>query len=236
MLDDVSSQMISIKSRKCPSTSEDQMLLAESIIRSYLTHLRSIYSFPPHHSSSSSMGQLFLSVEYQYLKDMERNLSNQMENLLEIFVSSNGSLIEKNSFVRSILYSNPNHLDHFIANYGLALESISKSTSNNINLKYLFRRKQFVQLICVEQQRQQEEDFVFQFDEQTPSNDVLSLTGIHSIIDKHLKSIRISLKEKCSEQKRSFLIFPFAEFCFVPIFHSNPIPSLLSLSLDEPHL
>ena len=46
------------------------MLLVESIIRSYLTHIRSIYSFQRHLSNNASLLDFFLSLECQFFQQL----------------------------------------------------------------------------------------------------------------------------------------------------------------------
>lgn len=137
---------------------EDDMLLVESIIRSYLTHLRSIYSSPPPHSSSSSLIDLFLLLEYQSLKTFEHHLINQMEHLLEIFAGIESPSLQTNAFIRSILFDSNSIIANFINNYRSTLEHLSQSTSKNINLRFIRRRKQFLQIIRLEQSRKQQID------------------------------------------------------------------------------
>lgn len=154
-----SGELLLIKPKRV--ITDETMLLAESILRSYLTHLRSIYPYAPPHSSTSMVG-LFLHVEFEHMKSIEDKLCQQMEHLLDIFVSSNASILQTNPFLHSILFHRQSNIDHFISNYGQALESLSKSTSTQVNLRFIRRRKQFLHFIALEQQRQDDDDLVFQ--------------------------------------------------------------------------
>ena len=159
LIENLSGEVLLIKPKRI--ITDETMLLTESILRSYLTHLRSIYPYSPPHSSTS-MIELFLNVEFEYLKSTEDKLCQQMEDLLDIFVSSNGSILLTNSFLRSILFHRQSNIDHFISNYGQALESLSKSTSIQVNMRFIQRRKQFLHFISLEQQRQDDDDLIFQ--------------------------------------------------------------------------
>lgn len=137
---------------------EDDMLLVESIVRSYLTHLRSIYSSPPLHLSPSSLIDLFILLEYQSLKTFEHHLIIQMEHLLEIFAGIESPSLDTNAFIRSILFDSNSLIANMINNYRSTLEHLSQSTSKNVNLRFIHRRKQFLQIIRLEQLRKQQID------------------------------------------------------------------------------
>ena len=150
-----------LSNEKIDSIREDEMLLVESIVRSYLTHLRSIYSYKRLHSISSSLIDLFVSNELHLLQTLENDLCNRMEYLLEVFAGIEISSSNMDSFCRSILYDTNSTITNFVTNYGLALENLSKSTSNNVNLRFIRRRKQLIQVMRLEQARRQDDDLVF---------------------------------------------------------------------------
>jgi hypothetical protein len=83
---------------------EDDLLLVESIVRSHLTHLRSIYSSPPIHSTFPSIIDLFLYIECHLLQNLENDLCIRMEHFLEVFDEIESFSSNTESFVRSILY------------------------------------------------------------------------------------------------------------------------------------
>ena len=142
---------------------DDQLLLVESIIRSHLTHLRAIYSFPRLHSvASSSSIDLFLAREHQHLIADQDDLSRRMEQLLEILPTSDVSLLTSNALVRSILYDRPAMIKNFVNNYGSALEYLSKATPSDVNLKFIRRRRALIRLLRLEQASEQEEELIFQ--------------------------------------------------------------------------
>jgi hypothetical protein len=87
-----------LSNTKLSSTKEDEMLLVESITRSYLTHFRSIYSFPRH----LSLLDFFLSLECQFFQKLEHQLSSQTEQLLEIFAGIEIPSSKTETFIRSI--------------------------------------------------------------------------------------------------------------------------------------
>jgi hypothetical protein len=137
---------------------ENDILLVESIVHSHLTHLRSIYSYQPVHSTFSSIIDLFVFIECHLLKTLENDLCVRMEHLLEVFdgiesLSSNAEL-----FIRSILYDSNSIITNFVDNYGVALEHLCKTTSTNVNLRFIRRRKQFIEVMRLEQTRKQETD------------------------------------------------------------------------------
>jgi len=137
------------------------MLLVESIIRSYLTHLRSIYSYQRIHSTCLSLIDLFILIESHLLKTIENDLSIRMENLLEIFSGINNSSINIELFIHEILYDSNSIMENFVINYGLALEHLCKTISNNVNLRFIRRQKQIIQVMRLEQSRKQDDDLVF---------------------------------------------------------------------------
>ncbi len=142
-------------------TKENDLLLVESIVRSYLTHLRSIYSYQPVHSTCLSLIDLFIFIECHLLKTIENDLSIRMENLLEIFSGINSPLTNIESFIHEILYDSNSIMENFVINYGLALEHLCKTTSNNVNLRFIRRQKQIIQVMRLEQSRKQDDDLVF---------------------------------------------------------------------------
>ena len=141
---------------------EDDLLLVQSIVRSYLTHLRSIYSHSHIHSTCSSIIDLFLFIEYNFLEKLEKDLSTRMEYLLEIFNGIENLSSNAEAFIRSILYDSNGSLANFVNNYGVALEHLCKATATNINLRFIRRRKQFLRVMRLEQNRKQEiDDLIF---------------------------------------------------------------------------
>lgn len=142
------------------STKEDDMLLAESIIRSYLTHFRSIFSYQ-HSSTFLSLSDLFIYMEYRLLKSLEKDLCHQMENLLEIFAGIEIPSSNTSQFIRSILYDSNSNIGNFVSNYGLTLKHISEMKSNNINLRFIRRRKEFLEIMRLERDRQKHNNRVF---------------------------------------------------------------------------
>jgi hypothetical protein len=143
------------------SRKEDDMLLVESIVRSYLTHFRSIYSYQHHHSSCSSLTDLFIFIEYRLLQTLENDLCHRMEHLIDVFGGNEIPSSKTESFIRSILYDSNSTITNFVANYGLALENLCKTTSNHINLRFIRRRKQIINVMRLEQARKQDDDLVF---------------------------------------------------------------------------
>jgi hypothetical protein len=143
------------------SIKENDILLVESIIRSYLTHLRSIYSYQNVHSTCLSLIDLFIYIEYHFLQKLEHDLCIQMENLLEIFSGIEIPSLNIETFIHSILYDSNSIIANFVNNYGLALEHLSKTTSNNVNLRFIRRRKQFIEVMRLEQTRKQDDDLGF---------------------------------------------------------------------------
>ena len=158
-------ESVILSNEKICSTKEDEMLLVESIVRSYLTHLRSIYSYQPLHSTYSSLIDLFVFNEYHLLQILENQLCNRMEYLLEVLAGIEIPSSNIESFIRSILYDKNSTITNFVTNYGLALENLSKTTSNNVNLRFIRRRKQFIQVMRLEQTRRQDDDLVFHVSE-----------------------------------------------------------------------
>jgi hypothetical protein len=142
-------------------TKENDMLLVESIIRSYLTHLRSIYSYQHVDSTCSSLIDLFIYLECHLLKTLANNLCIQMEDLLEIFTGIEIPTSETESFICSILYDKNSTMTNFVINYGVALEHLCKTKSNNVDLKFIRRRKQIIEVMRLEQSRKQDDDLVF---------------------------------------------------------------------------
>jgi hypothetical protein len=154
-------ESVILSNEKMDSIREDEMLLVESIVRSYLTHLRSIYSYKSLHSTSSSLIDLFVSNELHFLQTLENDLCNRMEYLLEVFAGIQISSSNIDSFIHSILYDYNSTITNFVTNYGAALQNLSKSTSNNVNLRFIRRRKQFIQVMRLEQARKQDDELVF---------------------------------------------------------------------------
>jgi len=84
-----------------------------------------------------------------------------MENLLEIFSGINNSSINIELFIHEILYDSNSIMENFVINYGLALEHLCKTISNNVNLRFIRRQKQIIQVMRLEQSRKQDDDLVF---------------------------------------------------------------------------
>lgn len=126
-------------------TKEDEMILVESIVRHYLDCLRSIDSDQSLHSTCSSSIDLFLFNEYTLMKKFSNDLYHRMNYLLEVFTRVEVPLSETNLLIRSILYDST--IANFVRNYQFAFEQISKTNSNNINLRFIRRRKQLLQLM-----------------------------------------------------------------------------------------
>jgi hypothetical protein len=137
------------------------MPFVESIVRNYLTHFRSIDSYQRLDSTCVSLIDLFILIECHLLKSSENDLCHRMENLLEIFSGIERSSSNTDLFIRSILYDSNSLMTNFVKNYGLALENLCKMTSNNVNLRFIRRRKQFIQVMRLEQTRKQNEDLIF---------------------------------------------------------------------------
>jgi hypothetical protein len=83
---------------------ENDILLVESIVRSHLTHLRSIYSYQPVHSTFSSIIDLFIFIECHLLQTLENDLCTRMEHLLEVFDGIESLSSNAESFIGSILH------------------------------------------------------------------------------------------------------------------------------------
>jgi len=127
------------------------MPFVESIVRNYLTHFRSIDSYQRLDSTCVSLIDLFLLIECHLLKSLENDLCHRMENLLEIFSGIEKSSSNTDLFIRSILYDSNSLMTNFVENYGFALENLCKMTSNNVNLRFIRRRKQLIQVMRLEQ-------------------------------------------------------------------------------------
>jgi hypothetical protein len=137
------------------------MPFVESIVRNYLNHFRSIESYQRFDSTCVSLIDLFLLNECHLLKSLENDLCHRMENLLEIFSGIERSSSNTDLFIRSILYDSNSLMTNFVENYDFALENLCKMTSNNVNLRFIRRRKQLIQVMRLEQTRKQNEDLVF---------------------------------------------------------------------------
>jgi hypothetical protein len=48
-----------------------------------------------------------------------------------------------------------------VSNYGLALENLSKSISSHVNLRFIRRQKQIIDVMRLEQARKQDDELVF---------------------------------------------------------------------------
>ena len=153
---------ISLNERYRSTTNDDEMLLVESIIRSYLTHLRSIYSYQPSHStSSSSLIDSFILIEYNFLQSLEKNLSYQMEYSLDVFAGIDVPLTNTDTFIHSILYDSTSIIKNFVAHFGLIMKNVGQTKVTNVNLRFIRRRKQFIQVLRLEQARKRNDNFAF---------------------------------------------------------------------------
>ncbi|CAF4253976.1 unnamed protein product, partial [Rotaria magnacalcarata] len=84
----------------------------------------------------------------------------------------------------------------FVANYGLALRNISERKQNNINLRFIRRRKQFIQVMRMEQVRKQgDRIFHLKYDEEKELTNDLVVSGIHSTSTSNQKDFIIYLDE-----------------------------------------
>ena len=84
-----------------------------------------------------------------------------MEHLLEVLAGIEIPSINTESFIHSILYDLNSTMTNFVANYGAALKHLCKMTSNSVNVRFIRRRKQFIQVMRLEQARKQDDDLVF---------------------------------------------------------------------------
>lgn len=136
---------IFLSKEKLSSIKEDETILIESIVRHYLDRLRSIDSHQSSHSTSSSSIDLFISNEYVLMQRLSTDLCHRMDHLLEVFARVEMASPEMKLFIRSILHDST--MANFVRNYQLALEHLGKMNSTDVNLKFIRRRKQFLQLI-----------------------------------------------------------------------------------------
>ncbi|CAF3428145.1 unnamed protein product [Rotaria socialis] len=226
------------------STKEDEMLLVESIVRSYLTHFRSIYAHQ-HPSTPSSLIDLFIFMEYHLLKSLENDLAHQMEYLLEVFSDIEISLPKTDLFIRSILYDSNSTIQNFVANYGLALRNISERKQNNINLRFIRRRKQFIQVMRMEQVRKQDDRiFHLKYDEKKELTNDLVVSGIHSTSTNSQKDFIIYLDESSPNDTTMISAITLNTNdknipCYLPIVHRDikDKSELISiLSIEKPHI
>lgn len=101
-------------------------------------------------------------MEYQSLQTVEHELSARMERLLEVFDGLENPSSDTEALIRSILYPSDSGIANFVNNYGAAIEHLCKTTAANVNLKFIRRRKQFIDVMRLEQARKQEtDDLVF---------------------------------------------------------------------------
>ncbi|CAF3088863.1 unnamed protein product [Rotaria sp. Silwood2] len=238
-------EKIILSNEKNISTKEDDMLLAESIVRSYLTHFRSIYS-SQHHSICSSLIDLFINFEYHLLESLQNNLCHQMEYLLEVFAGIDISLSNTDSFIHSILYESNSNIKHFVANYGLALKNLGEMKSNNVNLRFIRRRKQFIQIMRLEQARKQDDDLVFhlKYDGKTETTNVITLSGVHSTSNINKKDVIIYLDETSSNDTSLISTITLNTNdkntpCYLPVVHGDTKDKpelIIFLSIDKPYL
>ena len=228
------------------------LLLFFFLIR-VLIHWRSIYPSPSPQSP-------FLIINGRSLFDGRIGI-----NLLENFVLFNGSILQTNSVLHSMISPRHSQIDDFIANSGLAFESLSKSSSTKINWRFL-RRRQCLRFISLDQQRQNEDDeeknLFFQvgaWNLVSPSlltiaflqiwmnspidpNGKYLLEGFYLVIDDDDKPIGILFRENPSSAPRALPVLRLDEnsspnkSSFLSICHAERIPSsLLLLSLERPH-
>ena len=154
------------------------MVLVESTVRSYLTHFSSIHPYQHLDTACVSLIDLFIKIECHLLQSLKNDLCNKMEYLLEVFAGIEISSSKTDSFIRSILYDSSSTMKNFVKNYGLALENLSKMTSNDVDLRFIRRRKQFIQVMRLERTRKQNDDLGFQVSDFVTMNQVFYLMYI----------------------------------------------------------
>ncbi|CAF3981160.1 unnamed protein product, partial [Rotaria sordida] len=170
-----------------------------------------------------------------------------MEYLLDVFSSIHIPLSNTNSFIRSILYDSNSNIQNFIGNYGLALKNLSQMKSNNINLRFIRRRKQFIQIIRLEQARKQDDNLVFhlKYDGKTEISNILTLSGIHSISNTKKNELIIYLDEISPNDKTLISAITLNTNdnntpSYLPLVIHNDITDkselILFFSIDKPHL
>lgn len=188
-----------------------------------------------------------------------------MEYLLEIFSGIENLSLEMETFIHSILYDSNSTIENFVNNYGLALEHLCKTTSNNLNLKFIRRRKQFIQVMGLEQTRKQDDDLVFhvrlflinkrkfiQFiliqlkyhGNNSETTNILTLSGIHSTSNTDRKDATICLDE--SSPSDNILISAITLDnndknipSYLPVVNNDKKSNtelILHLTIDEPHI
>ncbi|CAF1088574.1 unnamed protein product [Rotaria sordida] len=182
-----------------------------------------------------------------FFESLQKNLSHQMEYLLDVFSSIHIPLSNTNSFIRSILYDSNSNIQNFIGNYGLALKNLSQMKSNNINLRFIRRRKQFIQIIRLEQARKQDDNLVFhlKYDGKTEISNILTLSGIHSISNTKKNELIIYLDEISPNDKTLISAITLNTNdnntpSYLPLVIHNDITDkselILFFSIDKPHL
>ncbi|CAF1139632.1 unnamed protein product [Adineta steineri] len=223
------------------STKDDEMILVEPIVRNYLTYLHSIDSDQCLDSTCSSIMDLFILIEYRLLQKLQNNLCKQMEHLVEVFDNIEIPSSNTNSSIRSILYDSNSTINDFVANCGLALKNLSKNTSNNINLRFIRRRKQFIQLMRL----QQNENLIFhlKYNEKSQRKNNLSMSGIHLTKNTNKKDVIICLDKISLNDSPVMTSITLATNennipTYLPVINSdkNNTSELILLSIDKPHI
>ncbi|UJR29306.1 hypothetical protein I4U23_010520 [Adineta vaga] len=224
-------------------TKENEMILVESIVRYYLDCLRSTDSQQSLRSICSSSIDLFVLNECALLRELSNDLCDRINHLLEIFTRVETASLETKLFIRSILYGST--MADLVANYHLASEHICKTDSENINLKFIRRRKQFLQLMRLEQGRQQHVNLVFHIkcDNKSTKSNVLTILGVHSLTNSSSKCINICLDNGSSDESTILSNIKLNTNdknipCYLPVINNDKTNTseLVLLSIDRPHL
>ncbi|CAF1650884.1 unnamed protein product, partial [Adineta ricciae] len=222
---------ILLSNERVSSTKEDQMIFVESIVRHYLDRLRSIDS---HQSSHSSPIDLFVSNECVLMRKLSTALCHRMDHLLEVFARVEAASPETKLFIHSILHDFA--MANFVRNYQLTLEHLYKMNSNDVNLKFIRRRRQFLQLI----RRKRDDNLLFHLkcDHKHDRSNALTVSGVHSSTNIDAKGLNISLDVSCSTDAPvlSSIILDTNAPCYLPVMNNDKENNseLILLSIDKP--
>ncbi|CAF5201263.1 unnamed protein product, partial [Rotaria magnacalcarata] len=133
----------------------------------------------------------------------------------------------------------------FVANYGLALRNISERKQNNINLRFIRRRKQFIQVMRMEQVlKQGDRIFHLKYDEKKELTNDLVVSGIHSTSTSNQKDFIIYLDESSPNDTTIISAITLNTndrniSCYLPSVHHDikDKSELISiLSIEKPHI
>ncbi|CAF1651003.1 unnamed protein product [Adineta ricciae] len=225
---------ILLSNERISPTKEDQMIFVESIVRHYLDRLRSIDSHQPSHSTSSSSIDLFISNECVLMKKLSTDLCYRMDHLLEVFTRVEVTSPEMESLIRSIPHDST--IVNFVRNYQIALKHLCEMNSNDVNLKFIRRRRQFLQLIRLK--RDDNLLFHLKCDHKHDRSKALTVSGVHSSTNVDAKSLNISLDVSCSTDAPvlSSIVLDTNAPCYLPVMNNDKANNseLILLSIDKP--